>query len=40
MTSGLDIYRSANALVNHDGEDAPIQTARRADAILNWLRGK
>ncbi len=40
MTFDLDIYRSANLLVKHHGQDAPIQAAMRADAILNWLQGK
>ncbi len=40
MIPNLDTYRSANALVNHDGEDAPIEAAMRVDAILNWLQGK
>jgi hypothetical protein len=31
MIPNLDTYRSANALVNHDGEDAPIEAAMRAD---------
>ncbi len=30
----LDIYRSANILVKQHGEDAPIQAAMRADAML------
>ena len=35
MTSDLDIYRSANLLVKHHGEDAPIEAAMRADAMLD-----
>ncbi len=35
MTSDLDIYRSANILIKQHGEDAPIQAAMRADAMLN-----
>ncbi len=35
MTSTLDIYRSANILVKHHGEDAPIEAAMRADAMLD-----
>ncbi len=31
----LDIYRSAQALVKHHGEDAPIEAAMRADAMLD-----
>ena len=34
MTLDIDIYRSANVLVKQHGEDAPIQAAIRADAIL------
>ncbi len=34
MTSDLDIYRSAQALVKHHGQDAPIHAAMRADAML------
>ncbi len=34
MTSDLDIYRSANALVKRHGQDAPIEAAMRADAML------
>ena len=34
MISYLDIYRSAQVLVKHHGEDAPIQAAMRADAML------
>ena len=34
MTSALDIYRSAQVLVKHHGEDAPIHAAMRADAML------
>ena len=30
----LDIYRSANLLVQQHGEDAPIEAAMRADAML------
>ena len=35
MIPDLDIYRSANLLVKHHGEDAPIHTAMRADAMLD-----
>ncbi len=31
----LDIYRSAQVLVKHHGEDAPIEAAMRADAMLD-----
>ncbi len=34
MISDLDIYRSANLLVKRHGEDAPIEAAMRADAML------
>ncbi len=35
MTSDLDIYRSANVLVNQHGQDAPIEAAMRVDAMLD-----
>ncbi len=47
MTSGLDIYRTAQVLVREHGEDAPIEAAMRADRMLErgdmdgravWLR--
>ncbi len=34
MTPDLDIYRSANLLVKQHGDDAPIDAAMRADAML------
>ncbi len=34
MTPDLDIYRSAHLLVKQHGEDAPIEAAMRADAML------
>ncbi len=34
MTPDLDIFRSAQVLVEHRGEDAPIHAAMRADAML------
>ena len=34
MTSDLDIYRSARALVKHHGQDALIEAAMRADELL------
>ena len=34
MTSDLDIYRSAQVLVKHHSQDAPIHAAMRADAML------
>ena len=35
MILSIDIYRSANILVKHHGEDAPIEAAMRADAMLD-----
>ncbi len=34
MIPDLDIYRSANLLVKHHGQDAPTHAAMRADAML------
>ncbi len=34
MIPDLDIYRSANVLVEQHTEDAPIEAAMRADAML------
>jgi hypothetical protein len=34
MIPDLDIYRSANILVQQHGEDAPIHAAMRADELL------
>ena len=34
MTSDLDIYRSAQVLVKRHGQDAPIEAAMQADAML------
>ena len=34
MIPDLDIYRSANARVKQHGQDAPIEAAMRADAML------
>ena len=34
MIQSLDIYRTANVLVKQHGEDAPIEAAMRADAML------
>ena len=36
MISDLDIYRSANLLVKHHGQDAPVEAAMRADAMLGY----
>ncbi len=35
MIPDLDICRSANLLVKRHGEDAPIEAAMRADAMLD-----
>ncbi len=35
MTTDLDIYRSAKLLIDEHGEDAPIQAATKADALLD-----
>ena len=35
MIPDLDIYRSAQMLVKCHGEDAPIEAAMRADAMLD-----
>ncbi len=35
MIADLDIWCSANVLVKHHGEDAPVEAAMRADAKLN-----
>ena len=35
MIPDLDIYRSAQVLVTHHGQDAPIEAAMRADAVLD-----
>ena len=34
MTPDLDIYRAGQVLVKRHGEDAPIEAAMRADAVL------
>ncbi len=34
MIPDLDIYRAANLLVKRHGEDAPIEAAMQADAML------
>ena len=34
MTLNIDIYRSAQVLVKHHSQDAPIEAAMRADAML------
>ena len=47
MTSDIDLYRSANELIEQHGEDAPILAAMRADELMEagdmegravWLR--
>ncbi len=35
MIPDLDIYRAAQALIKHHGQDAPIHAAMRADAMLD-----
>jgi len=34
MTSDLDIYRTASVLIREHGEDAALEAAQRADAML------
>jgi hypothetical protein len=34
MVDDIDIYRTANVLVELHGDDAPIQAAMKADALL------
>ncbi len=34
MTSDLDIYRTANVLIKEHAEDAALEAAKRADAML------
>jgi uncharacterized membrane protein YccC len=34
MTSDLDIYRTASVLIREHGEEAVIEVAQRADAML------
>ena len=34
MTSDIDIYRSANLLIQQHGEDAPVHAAMRADELM------
>ncbi len=34
MIPDLDIYRATNVIIKQHGEDAPIQAAMRADAML------
>ncbi len=34
MTTGLDIYRTANLLIKQHGAEAPVHAAMRADAML------
>ena len=47
MTSDLDIYRAAHAVIKQHWQDAPVHAATRADALLEagdlegqqvWLR--
>ncbi len=34
MTSDINTYRTANVLIREFGEDATLETAQRADAML------
>ncbi len=34
MTSDLDIFRTANVLIREHGDDAALEAAQRADAML------
>ena len=34
VTSGLDIYRTANLLIKQHGAEAPVHAAMRADAMI------
>ena len=34
MIPDLDIFRAANVLVKHHGQDAPVHAAMRADELL------
>ncbi len=34
MTSNLDIYRTASVLIREHGEEAALEAAQRADAML------
>lgn len=34
MTTDLDIYRTASVLIREHGEDAALEAAQRADAML------
>ncbi len=34
MLTEIDIYRSPNALIHEHGEDADLEAATRADAVL------
>ena len=38
MIPDLDIYRSANVIINQYGPDAPIHAAMRADIGTTWVR--
>jgi hypothetical protein len=47
MISELDVWRAANMVIRHHGEDAEIEAARRADLMIErgdregellWLR--
>ncbi len=34
MVPAVEVYRSASVLIREHGEDAPLETAQRADAML------
>ncbi len=34
MTSEIDVFRTANVLIREHGEDAALEAAQRADAML------
>ncbi len=36
MIPDLEIYRTADLFVKHHGDDAPIEAAMRADAMLGY----
>jgi hypothetical protein len=36
MVDNIDIYRTANVLVELHGDDAPVQAAMKADALLGY----
>jgi len=38
MTSEIDVWRSAHLIIEQHGNDAELQAAMRADALLEWCR--